>query len=221
MFEQVQLKDGTAAWISPLLREDRDLLAAGFEELSAETKRQRFLAPVKHLSEAMLHHLVDDVDGVNHVALVLSAETSPDVFDPVAIARMVRYPDATDTADVAVTVKDSWQGRGIATALLAALVRHRPEGVTRLVTEVAGTNAASLAMLRRLGPTTVAPNGTGAYDVEVELDAARQTRGPTSEPAEKDARVALVSPSEHARPRVDRQSHQILQTRDLVCPWLN
>ena len=76
----------------------------------------------------MLDHLVDDVDGVDHIALVLCAETSPDVYDPVALARMVRYADVTDAADLAVTVKDEWQGRGVATVLLEVLMRRRPAG---------------------------------------------------------------------------------------------
>jgi GNAT superfamily N-acetyltransferase len=128
MIEQVTLRDGTDAFVVPLERTDRAQLAAEFETLSPESRRRRFLAPVRHLSDAMLEHLVDDVDGIDHVALVLCAETTPDVYDPVALARIVRYADVTDAADLAVTVKDEWQGRGVASALLDVLVRARPAG---------------------------------------------------------------------------------------------
>lgn len=220
MLEKVHLRDGTEAWITELRRDDRERLATGFAELSDETKRARFLTPMKQLSESMLKHLVDDVDGIDHVALVLTAETSPDVFDPVAIARMVRYDDAPEAADVAVTVKDSWQGRGIASALLDVLVRHRPEGVVRLVTEVQDGNEASLAMLRRLGPTEAVANGYGAYDVEVTLDAARV---PEPKGGEDGAATATgAAPTiPLARPTRNRERHQTLHTRDLLCPWLN
>ena len=70
---------------------------------------------------------------------------------------------------LAVTVLDDWQGRGVATALLAELVRERPVGVTRIVTTVTADNAASLAMLRRLGETTVTPAGIDCLDVVLEL----------------------------------------------------
>ena len=130
MIEQVTLRDGTDAFVVPLERTDRAALVAEFETLSPESQRRRFLAPVRHLSDAMLDHLVDDVDGVDHIALVLCVETSPDVYDPVALARMVRYADVTDAADLAVTVKDEWQGRGVATVLLEVLMRRRPRAWT-------------------------------------------------------------------------------------------
>lgn len=228
MFD-VTLRDGTAAVVAPLRREDRDQLVAGFEELSPEARRQRFLAPTAHLSEAMLAHLIDDVDFVDHVAYFLAAETSPGTFDPVAIGRMVRYEDAPEGADVAVTVKDAHQGRGIASALLDVLARERPEGVVRIVTEVVAGNQASLAMLRRLGPTTVEANGYGAFDVEVELYAAGAV-DPVETPDEEvvspqslgEVGIAITRPrqGERRRPRMDRRAAQALKQRDIVCPWI-
>lgn len=217
MLEQVSLRDGTDAWIVDLQPSDRDDLAEAFEELSPESRRQRFLTPMAHLTDTMLDHLVDDVDGVDHVALVLSAQTAPDTYDPIAIARMVRYDDQPDAADLAVTVKDAWQGRGVASALLTVLVEHRPAGVTRVLTEVANDNEASIAMLRRLGPLTTEPNGHGAYDVTIELDAARDDVRETPT-------VPVLRPGGEAPLRLrhsDRRQRHHLQTRDLVCPWLN
>lgn len=169
MLEEVTLGDGTRAWVTDLRAEDRERLAQEYAALSMETKQQRFLAPVDRLTAPMLRHLVDEVDGVHHVALALAVLTSPHTTEPVALARMVRYADAPEAADMAVTVKDDWQGRGVATALLRVLVAHRPAGVVRVATEVQAGNDASLAMLRRLGPTAVRPTGYGALDVEVRL----------------------------------------------------
>lgn len=210
MIEQVRLPDGTLAFVLPLQRTDRATLAAEFETLAPESRRRRFLAPVLHLSDAMLEHLVDDVDGIDHVALVLCVETSPDVYDPVALARIVRYDDAPDAADLAVTVKDQWQGRGVATILLEVLMRHRPAGVSRIETEVLKDNPASLQMLRRLGPTTVEDQGFGVYDVVVELPPT-QTDAPAPRP-EPDVRRA--APLLH-----DPVHRHALRTRDQVCPW--
>lgn len=216
MLEQVTLGDGTDAWVVDLQPSDRDNLAEAFEELSPESRRQRFLTPMAHLTDTMLDHLVDEVDGVDHIALVLSAETAPGTYDPVAIGRMVRYDEQPDAADIAVTVKDAWQGRGVASALLRVLVARRPVGVTRVITEVANDNEASMAMLRRLGPLEREPNGHGAYDVTIELDAALEESPETP-------MVPLVRPGGDAPVRrrpSDRRQRQQLQTRDLVCPWL-
>lgn len=205
MIEQIALCDGTDAYVVPLLASDRARLAAEFEELSPESQRRRFLAPVHHLSDAMLAHLVDDVDGVDHVALVLCVATADGVYDPVALARIVRYADEPTAADVAVTVKDDWQGRGVATALLQVLMRHRPAGVTRIVTEVLCDNPASLRMLERLGPTSLEREGEGVYGVVVRLDAA-----PDERPAPSAVRTSPLLQ--------DRQHRLHLRTRDQVCP---
>lgn len=209
MIEEVRLRDGTEAIVVPLVRTDRATLAAEFETLSPESQRRRFLAPVHHLSEEMLAHLVDDVDGVDHVALVLCVETAPATFDPVALARIVRYADVPDTADLAVTVKDAWQGRGVATVLLEVLMRHRPPGVQRIVTEVFKDNPASLGMLRRLGPVTEQDNGFGVYGVVVELDAV-PGRTPVEAAPRTERRAPLLQ---------DRTHRRALRTRDQVCPW--
>ncbi len=209
MIEEVRLRDGTDAIVVPLMRTDRATLAAEFETLSPESQRRRFLAPVHHLSDEMLAHLVDDVDGVDHVALVLCVETAPATYDPVALARIVRYADVPDAADLAVTVKDAWQGRGVATVLLEVLMRHRPPGVQRIVTEVFKDNPASLGMLRRLGPVTEQDNGFGVYGVVVELDAAGGRTTAEVTPRD-DRRSPLLQDSAH---------RHALRTRDQVCPW--
>ena len=163
------LRDGTRATVSPARREDRDLLAASYASLSPESQFHRFLTSVPRLTDRMLDQLVDDVDWIDHVALTLTVHPPDGPAAKVAIARMIRYDDRPGDADVAVTVLDAWHGRGIATVLLDELMRLRPEGLTRLVTEVSDDNPASVAMLSRLGTATVTPAGRGALEVVVDL----------------------------------------------------
>lgn len=169
MATEARLRDGSRAVIWGLLPEDREGLRMAYEHLSPETKLHRFLTPVPHLTETMLDHLVDEVDGIDHVARVLFVIDDDSVGRPAGLARMIRYADQPDAADVAVTVDDAYQGRGVATTLLEDLLRHRPEGVVRIVTVVAADNEPSLAMLRRLGPTTVTREGPHLLGVSVEL----------------------------------------------------
>ena len=169
MFAEAVLRNGGRALIWELLPTDREAVREGYEHLSEETRFHRFLAAVPHLTDTMLDHLVDDVDGVDHVALVLLVLDEDGNGIPAGVARMIRYADDREAADVAVTVMDEWQGQGVATALLDELLRRRPVGVSRVVTTVTADNAASLAMLRRLGPTTAGPAGPNRLDVEVTL----------------------------------------------------
>jgi RimJ/RimL family protein N-acetyltransferase len=164
---EVRLRDGTPALIWPLLETDRDLLREGFTELSPASRQQRFLTPLPELSDTMLRVLVDDVDGVDHLALLLTVLPEDTPARPVGVARLVRYRGDPSTADVAVTVTDAWQGRGVAGALLAELLRRRSEGIVRLRTTVAEDNRASLAMLARLGTMTAHRDGPGVLSVTV------------------------------------------------------
>ncbi len=201
---QVTLRDGTVCWIWPLLPTDRDALVAEFEQLSEESRRHRFLRPVVQLSESMLEHLVDDVDGVDHVALVAMAEVGDDLV-PCGIGRILRYDDQPRAADVAVTVRDDWQGRGVATALLDVLIPRRPKGVDLIVTDVFADNPATLAMLRRLGPMVTRDLGDGIIEVEVSLT--------TPELPESEVVAEIHRLRSHPRPLRFR-------SRDAICPWL-
>lgn len=166
---EVHLRDGTRGVIWSLLPGDREGLREAYEHLSPESRLHRFLTPVPHLTEPMLERLVDEVDGVDHVARVLFVLDEDNVGVPAGIARMIRYPDRPTDADLGVTVADEYQGRGIASALLAEIMLKRPPGVQRIVTQVAADNAASLAMLRRLGPTTLETEGMNRLRVTVQL----------------------------------------------------
>lgn len=165
----VHLRDGTEAVVVPLLHANREALQEAYGHLSEETRFDRFLASVPKLTDNMLDRLVDDVDGIDHVALVLLILTEDGTELPLGLARILRYPDDPTAADVAVTVVDDWQGRGVATALLEVLMRQRPQGVERIVTVIRASNAASLAMLRRLGDVEVMKSEAGTRLVVVGL----------------------------------------------------
>jgi len=171
---EARLSDGTHALIWELLPTDREALRTGYEQLSEETRFHRFLTGVPHLTDALLDHLVDEVDGVNHVALVLVVLDAEGVGVPIGVARIIRYADRPTEADLAVTVLDGWQGRGAATALVDELIRRRPVGVTRIATTIAADNDASLALLRRLGPATLTERESPRLDVVIDLDAAAE-----------------------------------------------
>jgi len=164
---EVALRDGTPAEVRAGGQPgDREALVRGFDTFSAQSRYRRFLTAMPSLSEAMVRRLVDEIDGSDHIAVVLTPKATA---SPVGVARMIRSPSDPSTADVAVSVADDWQGRGVATALLAVLVPRRPAGTTTLVTEVAVDNAASLAMLRRLGPTRLHLHSPGTLEVRVDL----------------------------------------------------
>jgi len=166
------LRDGTPALIWPLLPSDARTLREGFRQLSPQSRRSRFLSPLSDLDEAMIARLVGGVDGVHHVALVLVVLPPDGPEQPVGIARLVQYPSDPASADVAVTVADPWQGRGVGAALVRALMERRPPELLRLRTAIDADNRASLALLAGAGRMSSSVTRRGVVDVTVELPAA-------------------------------------------------
>ncbi len=53
LLDRVELRDGTTAWVGPLLPGDAADLAREYQTLSSESKRRRFLSAVPELSRSM------------------------------------------------------------------------------------------------------------------------------------------------------------------------
>jgi GNAT superfamily N-acetyltransferase len=139
-------RDGTEVRLRPLGRGERYLVAGFFAGLSDDSRRRRFLQPMPRLSAAMLRHLVD-VDGRRHLALVAEVDG-----ECAGIARWVVLPDEPGAAEVAVTVTDRFQGRGIGRLLLDALGPSALRaGVSAFVYLVDPGNRPVLRVLRSLG----------------------------------------------------------------------
>jgi MFS family permease/GNAT superfamily N-acetyltransferase len=93
----------------------------------------------------------------------------------VGIARYVRDAVDPQAAEVAVTVVDDWQGRGLGTELLAQLSdRGRQEGIRRFTAVVTADNAAAAALLRNVSadPVRTWP-GTVEYEIALTGEEAR------------------------------------------------
>jgi acetyltransferase len=176
VLRRVRIRDGTQVIIRPIEPSDADAMRAGFERLSLESRYERFLSPMDHMSTAMVRYFTD-VDHHDHEALV--------AFDPdddarmIAVARYVREEDGA--AEAAVTVADDWHGRGLGTAMLDALAeRAREEGVDRFTAYVLARNEDMIDMLFGLGPAKVVDRQNGAVQIEAELPPAgvsEQLRG--------------------------------------------
>jgi RimJ/RimL family protein N-acetyltransferase len=134
--------------VRPITPEDRDALAATFAGLSPETRRRRFLGPKPKLTARELTYLTN-VDHVSHEALVAVDEEDGEI---VAVARYATGPHGAASADIAVTVADDCQGRGIGSALAARIVQAaRRNGIASLTATTLWENGAARALLRRLG----------------------------------------------------------------------
>ena len=160
----ITLRDGARVMLRPIAPQDKPLLAASFERLSDESRYRRFFTVKNELSAAELDYLVD-VDHSDHEAIIA---IDPSTGQGVGIARYVRATTDAEVAEVAVTVADDWQGRGLGRALLDRLTyRARQEGVRRFTALVQGDNRASLGLA---GGADDALRGASRGEVELVIE---------------------------------------------------
>ena len=148
----------------PIRPDDKGILKAGFERLSARSRYQRFMSPMESLSEGELAYLTD-VDHHDHEALIAIDADGHGV----GVARYVRLEDPVK-AEAAVTVIDECQGKGLGTALSQLLAeRAREEGIERFTALLLASNEQMHDVLASLGPTHVMSRDAGTVEVEVEI----------------------------------------------------
>ena len=161
----ITLRDGSKVWIRQVQPADAPLLADGFTRLSSHSRRMRFLARKDQLSAAELRYFTD-VDHHDHEALGAVDYSSG---RGVGVARYIRDAGDPHAAEIAVTIVDDWQGRGVGTELLTRLSdRARSEGIHRFTALVADDNLAMAALLRKAS-ANVAGRDPGTVDYQITL----------------------------------------------------
>src|SRR5260370_27481037 len=107
--QTVTLRSGDVVWFRQVRPGDAPALARAYVNLGEQSRYRRFFTIMPELSETLLR-AATEVDHTDHEALVASPLLSHEI---VGECRFIRLPDRPDTADVAVTVVDAWQGRGL------------------------------------------------------------------------------------------------------------
>ena len=149
----LSLRDGDRVLFRPITPEDRDRIVRGMLMLSPESRYLRFFSPVSRLSDKQLDHQTE-VDQHNHVAW---GALDPDNFEHpgFGIARFIRLPDDPISAEMAVTVLDAYQKKGIGTLLLAVMyLRAIDVGVKNLLGNLLPENKSLITWLNSLHATS-------------------------------------------------------------------
>jgi GNAT superfamily N-acetyltransferase len=161
------LTDGTAVLVRPLVHGDRDALAAGFEKLSEAGRHLRFFNPPAHLQDRDLEYLTN-IDYHDHFAFAAFAEDEPG-RPGIGVGRYIRVADAPESAEVAVTVLDEYQRRGLGTLLLRHLAEVAADnGIKTFLNYVLWQNADIVAGLADEG-ARITPEEPGIARIEIDL----------------------------------------------------
>jgi GNAT superfamily N-acetyltransferase len=154
--------DGHALVVRPIAITDADRLARLFTRLSPETVHFRFFTPVRRPPRAALLRLAH-VDHNRRDALV--------ALDGDEIVAVARYDAKTDhEAEIALTVEDAWQHRGLgkrlARRLGAVALEH---GYDTFTATMLPDNRAALGLMRKLVPEASLRWGHGEYEAVMPL----------------------------------------------------
>jgi len=150
--ETVTLPQGQVVHIRPLRVTDERILQDLFYRLSDDSTYSRFMAHKRSHPHEEIAKLADFSDAEN-AALV--ATDNQGVEEILGMARYDVEP-GTRLAEVALVVKDEWQGRGLGTALFARLVGlAKQQGLEGFTADVLVSNGRMLSLFRNSGlPTT-------------------------------------------------------------------
>lgn len=148
---EVSLRDATRMLIRAVRPDDKRLLVDLFQRLSPTTIYYRFHGAKRRLTSQELVYLTElDFRRQAALAAVLSIDGEDRI---VGVARYAAGPeDAEDRAEMAVTVEDAQQGRGIGRLLLEHLARvAAAAGIAKLDAYVLPDNDRTIRLFERSG----------------------------------------------------------------------
>src|SRR5262249_9186522 len=128
--------------------DDRDEVRQAFDRLSRESRYTRFMSSVKELSAELLDRTL-----CGRTKRDLGVVAEIDATDGIDIVGGARYYVLEDghSCEFAVTVADDWQGVGLASRLMRALIQGaRERGLRRMEGFVLAENRGMLDLARRL-----------------------------------------------------------------------
>ena len=188
----VVLSDGGTVHVRPIRADDADRLVALHGRLSPTSVYYRFFSVKPRLTDAEVHRFVN-VDGRDRVALV--AVLGDEI---VAVGRYDRW-GGHDEAEVAFTVVDAHQGRGLGAVLLEHLAAvGRVNGLRSFTAQVLPENRAMLSVFRRAGFEVRRSFEGGVVDLEFPIEVTPAVLA-TLERREQRADSASIARFLHAR----------------------
>jgi RimJ/RimL family protein N-acetyltransferase len=146
--EDLRLRDGSMVHLRPIRGDDNQRLQDLHAHLSEVSIIHRFFGYYPVLSEEQATKFTH-LDASDEMAFVV---TIPDESYEriIGVGRYARV--GPQCAEIAFTVADAWQGRGMATALLYRLARYaRGHGFTRFVAYVMPDNLPMLTVFKHCG----------------------------------------------------------------------
>jgi acyl-CoA hydrolase/GNAT superfamily N-acetyltransferase len=143
------VKDGLEVLFRPVQMSDEPLLKDFFYSLSDKSNKRRFITLRRYMPHEVLQKMVAIDFTKQMVVLAVVQQGEKEVV--VGVGQYVVMGD-THTAEIALAVRDEFQGRGIGSELLAYLGQvARRQGLLGFTADVLGENTPVMKMLEKSG----------------------------------------------------------------------
>jgi acetyltransferase len=162
----VTLRDETKVFLRPVKTTDGPLLLELFKELSPSSVYLRFLSPIHTLPENLVYQFthIDYKKDFGLVALTNIGNSSLII----GVGRYAYYPER-EQPELAVVVRDDWQGKGLGSILLMRAINiGRENGFSRFGATIDPDNQAIINVFKRSGyDWKIYHKEPGAYYIEI------------------------------------------------------
>lgn len=153
-------------FLRPLKMSDEALLHDLFYKLSAESVNYRFFQLIRSMPHKKLQEFLR-IDYEADMALVVLTDSAAENAEMIAIAHYLKDPQS-NFAESAFLVRDDWQGKGVGTYLMAALVEAaRTNGIGGFTAEVLADNRRMMAVFHKCGHALESRLAGGVYSLRI------------------------------------------------------
>lgn len=157
MVRELALRDGKSCRLRPIRAEDAEALQQHMRSLSEQSRYFRFISTISELSPKMMARYTQiDYDRELALVAVIGADgtvSAPPAGVPERIIGVVRYllnPDR-ETCEFAVAISDAYQGFGLGSQMMKALIEAASDkGLRQMQGVVLRANRAMLGLMRHL-----------------------------------------------------------------------
>lgn len=179
--ERLRLRSGERIKLRLVSAGDRQRLSDGFGNLSSASRQKRFFGAKQSLSAAELRYFTE-VDQIDHFAIgVVELHPGGQEGDGIGIARFIRHPSDSECAEVAITVIDRMQGKGVGRLLLEKLIEAAVDRrIRRFRFECLMHNVEIQRLVQRVCNVINTRSETGVMVAEVDLPGRHLGPGKTS-----------------------------------------
>ncbi len=202
LIRELSLRDGKSCRLRPIRAEDAEGLQEHMRSLSEQSRYFRFVSTISELTPKMLVRYTQ-IDYDRELALVAVIGTTGETAAPapgaperiVGVVRYLLNPDR-ETCEFAVAISDAFQGIGLGSQMMQALVEAAAEtGLREMQGVVLRANRAMLGLMRRLAFTMVPdPDDPTMWLVAKDLVAVAQQAALEAPPDAPRGAVPALSP---------------------------